>query len=182
MGGRPFLIRILIAGISCLLLLLATTPTTHAADLRLSLGHFRVDVTPPIGDGPCVGCMPKVDSIEHPLELRGVVLRSGDDTYVIAAIDFCGICNTSDEVLREAMARGAETTRERVALQSLHQHSAPILDADAVRLLHGEKSAQFAQHLRFTNDIASRTAKAIEKSLADLQPVSRVVGTKALVE
>jgi hypothetical protein len=67
-----------------------------AAEVPLRLSTFRVDVTPPIGDGPCVGCMPKVASIEHPLELRGIVLRADKRTFVISAIDFCGICNTSD--------------------------------------------------------------------------------------
>jgi hypothetical protein len=60
--------------------------------------------------------MPKVASIEHPLELRGIVLRADSGTFVIAAIDYCGICNTSDETIRDAMARAAGTTRERVAL------------------------------------------------------------------
>ena len=166
----------------CLLLLLFTISDALAADLQLSLANFRVDVTPPVGNGPCVGCMPQVSSIEHPLEMRGVVLQSGDETYVIASIDFCGICNTSDEVIRDAIAQAAGTTRTRVALQSLHQHSAPILDADAVRLLHGEKSEQLDQHLKFTDDIASNAAKAIEESLAERKPVTRVVGSKALVE
>ena len=144
-----------------------------AADCRaigadLTLANFRVDVTPPIGDGPCVGCMPKVGRIEHPLEMRGVVLRSGDDSYVIAAIDFCGICNTSDEVLRDAMAKAAGTTRERVA--------------DAVRILHGSGSPELAKHIQFTNEIAQRTAIAIEGSLSEMKVVTRVVGTKAIVE
>jgi hypothetical protein len=171
-----------ICSLSCWLVILTTASDREANGAEVRLANFRVDVTPPIGDGPCVGCMPKVSSIEHPLELRGVVLHSGDDCYVIAAIDFCGICNTSDEVLRDAMAKAAGTTRERVALQSLHQHSAPILDADAVRILHGEGSPELAKHIQFTNEIAQRTAIAIEGSLGELKTVTRVVGTKAIVE
>ena len=163
-------------------LCLMATATVQAAEPTFRVATFRVDVTPPIGDGPCVGAMPTVTSIEHPLELRGVVLRTASDTFVIAAIDFCGICNTSDDVIRDAMARAAGTTRPRVALQSLHQHSAPILDADAVRHLHGERSGPLAQHLRFTDDIASRTATAIAESLKQLQPVTKVVGSKAKVD
>ena len=161
------------------------TGQTHQATLsagELELATFRIDVTPPIGNGPCVGCMPEISSIEHPLELRGIVLRVDERTFVIAAIDYCGICNTSDETLRDAMATAAGTTREQVALQSLHQHSAPILDADAVRILHGEKSEQLAQHLKFTNDIASRTATAISESIRQLQPVTKIVASKARVD
>lgn len=171
-----------ICSLSCWLVILATASDRRAIGADLTLASFRVDVTPPIGDGPCVGCMPTVGSIEHPLEMRGVVLRSGDDSYVIAAIDFCGICNTSDEVLRDAMAKAAGTTRERVALQSLHQHSAPILDADAVRILHGEGSPELARHIQFTNEIAQRTAIAIQGSLSEMKTVTRVAGTKAIVE
>ena len=129
------------------------TASVHPAESK-----FRVDVTPPIGDGPCVGAMPTVTSIEHPLEIRGVVLRTASDSFVIASIDYCGICNTSDETIRDAMARAAGMTRQRVALQSRHQHTAPTLDADAVRLLHGKKCEQLARHLRFTDEIAKRAA------------------------
>ena len=171
-----------VCNVGCLLLISIAAADCRAIGADLSLANFRVDVTPPIGDGPCVGCMPKVSSIEHPLEMRGVVLRSGEDSYVIAAIDFCGICNTSDEVLRDAMAKAAGTTRERVALQSLHQHSAPILDADAVRILHGSGSPELAKHIQFTNEIAQRTSIAIEGSLSEMKTVTRVAGTKAIVE
>ena len=161
---------------------LITAGNATAAESVLRAATFRVDVTPAIGEGPCVGCMPRVASIEHPLELRGIVLRVAERTFVIAAIDYCGICNTSDETLRGAMACAAETTMDRVSLQSLHQHSAPILDADAVRLLHGENSEQLAQHLKFTDDIASRTATAIEESMKRLQPVTKIVASKAKVD
>ncbi|MBL8816997.1 MAG: hypothetical protein JNL58_13290 [Planctomyces sp.] len=160
----------------------AVEPRTIAMEPRLTLAPFRADVTPPIGDGPCVGCMPTVTSIEHPLELRGIVLRAGTDVYVIAAVDYCGICNTSDEYIRDEMARAAGTTRDRVVLQSLHQHTAPILDADAVRILHGEHSEQLKQHLRFTKDVATRAADAILKAVPFAQSVTRVVATKAIVE
>ena len=172
----------MVCNVSCLLLISIAAADCRAIGADLTLANFRVDVTPPIGDGPCVGCMPKVSSLEHPLELRGIVLRSGDDSYVIAAIDFCGICNTSDEVLRDAMAKAAGTTRERVALQSLHQHSAPILDVEAVKILHGEVSPELARHVQFTNEIAQRTAIAIQSSLSEMKTVTRVVGTKAIVE
>ena len=112
---------------------LMTAAATFAAEPVLQLATFRADVTPPIGDGPCVGFMPKVDSIEHPLELRGIVLRANGQTFVIAALDYQGLCNSSDEEFRKRMAEAAGTTPGRVALQSLHQHSAPVLDADAMR-------------------------------------------------
>lgn len=170
------------AWVSGTILGLIAASNASAAESRLQTATFRADVTPTIGDGPCVGCMLKVASIEHPLELRGILLRVDERTFVIAAIDYCGICNTSDETIRGAMARAAGTTMDRVALQSLHQHSAPILDSDAVRILHGEKSEQLAQHLKFTDDIASRIATAIEESIKRFQPVTNIVASKAKVD
>ena len=56
-----------------------------------------------------------------------------------------------------------------------------ILDADAVRILHGEDSKELAQNVTFTNDIAARTATAIQSTIRQLKPVTHVVGTKAKV-
>ena len=77
---------------------------TFAAEPVLQLATFRVDVTPPIGDGLCVGFMPKIESVEHPLELRGIVLRANGQTFVIAALDYQGLCNSSDDEFRRRMA------------------------------------------------------------------------------
>ena len=44
------------------------TAAALAEEPTLQLATFQADVTPPISDGPCVGFMPKVVSVEHPLE------------------------------------------------------------------------------------------------------------------
>ncbi len=161
---------------------LMVAAVTFAAEPVLQLATFRADVTPPIGDGPCVGFMPKVDSVEHPLELRGIVLRANGQTFVIAAIDYQGLCNSSDDEFRRRMSDAAGTTPGRVALQSLHQHTAPVLDADAMRLLHGDDSEPLRQHLAFTTQMAERAAKAIREALPQLKPVTRIVGSRAKAE
>ena len=168
-----------------ILLVMATWLIATAAlgaDPVLQLTTFRADVTPPIGDGPCVGFMPKIASVEHPLELRGIVLRVNGQTFVIAALDYQGLCNSSDDEFRRHMADAAGTTPGQVALQSLHQHSAPALDADAVRLLHGDDSEPLRQHLAFTTQMAERAAKAIREALPKLKPVTRIVGSRAKAE
>jgi hypothetical protein len=152
----------------------------HAAELTIAT--FRADVTPPLGNGPCVGCMPKVTSVEHPLELKGLVLTSGLDTYVIAAIDFCGLCNSSDEAVRDALAVAAGTTRERVALQSLHQHSAPILDAEATAVLYGPESEELRAHQAFTEEIGRRAAEAIKAARNRARPVTLITASSARVD
>ena len=163
------------AGVMCVTVCVAAEPA-------LELGTFQADVTPQVGAGPCVGSMPKVETIEHPLELRGIVLKAHGAVYVIAAVDFCGICNRSDETIRQAMANAAGTTLERVSLQSLHQHTAPILDADAVRLLHGDPSPELSRHLRFTDFVATQASQAIVATLPRLREVSRIDGSRAMVD
>ncbi len=150
------------------------------AELRIAT--FVADVTPAEGEGPCVGFMPRVESVEHPLLLKGVVLEAGAETCVIAAIDYCGICNSSDLRLREELAEAAGTTPERVALQSLHQHTAPVLDADAARILFGAESARFREHVEFTERIAVEAADAVRASLDGMRSVTRIACTKARVE
>lgn len=165
------------------LLALVGTSVPGGGDARaadLTVATFRVDVTPPLGDGPCVGFMPRVTSVEHPLELRGVVLRTTSATFVLAAIDYCGICNTSDDTLRDALAEAAGTTRDRVALQSLHQHSAPVLDADAVAMLHGEGSERHRAHLAFTAELARRARVEITRGRA--QRVLKILASSARVD
>jgi len=161
---------------------LMTAAAAFAAEPGLQLVTFRADVTPPIGDGPCVGFMPKVDSVEHPLEVRGIVLRANGQTFVIAALDYQGLCNSSDDEFRRRMAEAAGTTPGRVALQSLHQHSAPVLDADAMRLLHGDDSEPVRRHIAFTTQMADRTAAAIREAVPKIKPVVRVVGSRAKAE
>ena len=161
---------------------LCVTSLTSADDLMLQVATFRADMTPPIGEGPCVGFMPKVDSIEHPLELRGIVLRANSKTYVIAALDYQGLCNSSDDEFRRRLAEAAGTTPDRVALQSLHQHTAPVLDADGVRLLHGDDSLELRRHLEFTKLVTDRAAESVRTALPKLKPVARVVGSRAKVD
>lgn len=151
-----------------------------AADVELAT--FQVDVTPPLGEGPCLGFMPLVQRIEHPLELRGLLIRAAGDVYIVAAVDYCGICNSSDATFRERLAQAAQTTSDRVALQSLHQHTAPVLDADAARLLYGAASERVAAHLEFTEAVTSRVAAEIRAARHRLIPVARIVGSRARVE
>lgn len=166
-----------------LLIVMWLMPTAMMAEEpMLQLATFRADVTPPIGEGPCVGFMPKIASIEHPLELRGIVLRTNGESFVLAALDYQGLCNSSDDEFRQRMAEAAETTPGRVALQSLHQHTAPVLDADAVRILHGDDSEPLRQHLAFTKQMAERAAAAIREALPKMKPITRIIGSRAKVD
>jgi hypothetical protein len=60
----------------------------------------------------------------------------GDEKpVVLCAIDFCEIRGADHVHWREVLAKAAGTTPERVALHSLHQHNAPLVDTAVQKLL-----------------------------------------------
>jgi hypothetical protein len=148
---------------------------------ELSIGLFSVDITPPVGEGACLGFMPSVHEIEHPLLLKGVVLRSTGATWVLAAADLCGVCNSSHDRLRRVLADAVESTEDRVVVQSLHQHTAPVLDLDSARLIHGENHPRYQAHLDYQELVEQAARNGASGALKSLRPVTRVVGSQAKV-
>jgi hypothetical protein len=63
------------------------------------------------------------------------VLLSDEKPVVLCAIDFCEIRGADHIHWREVLAKAAGTSAERVALHSLHQHNAPLVDNAAQKLL-----------------------------------------------
>ena len=81
-------------GLFSVIILFAVATSASAAETVLHLATFRVDVTPPIGDGPCVGCMPKVSSIEHPLvecQLFAQQVAAKNSFTCVAGYGECGV-------------------------------------------------------------------------------------------
>ena len=160
---------------------------TFAADAEstIQVATFRADLTPPLGEGACIGFMPTVASLEHPLEMRGIVLRrlgpAGTETFVIAALDYQGLCNSTDDLFRRRLAKAAGTSVERVAIQSLHQHTAPVLDVDGAKLLFADEPQRWQAHAAFAEAMAERAGQAVNESLAHFRPLSRVVASMAKV-
>jgi hypothetical protein len=129
-----------------------------------------------------MGVIDEVKLVEHPLEARGVVLEFGGATHVITAIDYCGLCNASHDLFCEKIAAAAGAKPGDVALQALHQHTAPVLDTDGARLLYAADEKTLEAHLRFSAEKADRVADAVKKALPNLQPVTRLVASRAKVE
>ena len=105
-----------------------------AAAPRFTVAPFFADVTVPIGHGMMGGYW-KAKSVVDPLYAKGVVLSGGDKPVVFVSVDWCEIRNASFDRWREALARAAGTTRERVLVSAIHQHEAPVTDLEAQRIL-----------------------------------------------
>src|SRR5437763_7514174 len=122
------MIRHLVCCLGVLGLLTAPAP---AGEAPLRIAVFRADVTPPLGTPLCDALVPPAREIVDPLSARGVILLTGQKPIVLCAVDWVGIGNGGYEAFREALAKAAGTTRERVAVHCLHQHDAPGCDFTA---------------------------------------------------
>lgn len=113
----------------CAVSVLATEPPAFR------LATFSVDVTPPVGH-PCMGGgIAPVREVADPLFAKGLVLTGGDRPWVLVSFDWCEIRGTSFDQWRRGLAEAADTLPERVMVHSTHVHDAPVMDADAEKLL-----------------------------------------------
>jgi hypothetical protein len=132
----------------------------------LHLATFACDITPPIGHPLCGGWIEPVRAVDDPLRALGVVLLGPGAPIVLCALDWCGVRNEANLVWRQALARAAHTTPERVALQCVHPHNAPFADLEAERLLEQATNAPLSLNLKFFDRVVGQTALAVRDSLA----------------
>jgi len=150
-----------------------------AADEPVKVGVFVIDATPPLGSPLAYGPAKEVTT---PLSCRGVVLLGKDRPVVLCAVDWIGIGNDGQKEFRESLARAAETSVERVAVQTLHQHGAPRCDFSADRLLarYGINDQVF--DAAFARGVIDRTAKAVNQAVDRAEPVTHLGLGQAVVE
>jgi hypothetical protein len=156
--------------------------TFSAFGESLRLATFRADVTPLVGAPLCGGLVKPVAGVSEPLLALGVVILSDDKPVVLCAVDWCEI-RTGDHVhWREVLAQAAGTTPERVAVQSLHQHNAPIGDAASHRLLAGFASPPSVMDLEWAERALKGVAASLEAGLKNAVPLTHVAHGEAAVE
>ncbi|MEQ8786325.1 MAG: hypothetical protein RIC55_08495 [Pirellulaceae bacterium] len=153
-----------------------------AAPPRYRLSTFSADVTPPLGHPLIAGWRQPAKTIKDRLTIKGVCLTGAGQPLVIAGLDWCELRNDSYDAWRDALARAAGTTRERVLLSCVHQHDAPYADLTAQKLLDevGLEGEMF--DVAFHNDCVERSAAALKKSLATARPVTHFGAGQAKVE
>ncbi|AMV39125.1 hypothetical protein VT85_16930 [Planctomyces sp. SH-PL62] len=158
---------------------LATRAEAFEAPKPLKAGLFSVDATPPVGSpltyDPTTG-------VAHPLSSKGVVLIGEGEPIVLCALDWIGVANDGQREFREALARAAGTSVERVQVHTLHQHDAPICDfsSDAILAEQGINAEFFDSPL--ARDVIARTAEAVKKAVADARPISHVGLGEGIIE
>lgn len=152
----------------------AGTVRAHAAtDHRLWVSTFKADVTPALGT-PIYPSFEPLAVIEHPLFAKGVVLESNGQRYVLCALDWCLLRNSSHAFWRETIAAGAGVPTSHVALQTVHQHTAPNFDADAAAVLENLPNVPPQPTIASMHDPAKGVAEAVKASLPNVQPVDAI--------
>ncbi len=142
----------------------AAAPESPAA---FRIATFSADITPPLGHALCGGMVAPAARIADPLSARGLLLWSGGEPIVIAALDWTELRNDAYQVWRAELARAAGTTPSRVLLSCVHQHDAPYADLDAQRLLDAQGLKGFHVdpdfHERAVRSVAAAVREAAGK-------------------
>ncbi len=162
-------------------LALGCLPTTVArAATGLHVATFRCDITPPLGQ-PMFACDP-LRKVEQPLLAKGIVLEAGGERYVLCALDWCELCNGSYDAWRSAIAAAAGAKVAHVAVQSVHQHTAPLVDMDAQKLLAEVGAAEAHLAPKVVDEIEQRLVAAVKQSLDRLEPFDQIGAGQAKVD
>jgi hypothetical protein len=163
-------------------LFLALAAPLAAAETPLRIATFEADITPPIGTPLCDGLVQPAKEIVDPLSVRGIVLLTAAKPIVLCAMDWVGVGNSGYEAFREALARAAGTTKDRVRVHCLHQHDAPGCDfaADELLALHGLGGKLFDP--AFARKVIQRVADAVNRAMKNPVTVTHIGIGKAKVE
>jgi hypothetical protein len=148
----------------------------------LHLATFQADVTPPLGHPLCGGWIEPVRGVDDPLRALGVVLLGAGAPVVLCAVDWTGLRNEANWSWRQALAKAAHTTPERVAVHCVHPHNTPFADVEAERLLQSVPGAPPSLDLKFFDRAVQRCADAVQTSLKHTSRFNHIGVGQARVE
>src|SRR4051812_5689952 len=164
-------------------LLALSVPGVEAAEQHAAarLATFRADVTPPIGAPLCGGLVKPVAGITDPLLALGVVILGAGKPIVLCALDWCELRGADHVHWREQLARAAGTTPERVAVQTLHQHNAPLADTVAAGICAEVPSPLPVYDFAWAEQALAGVARAVADALEHAQPLTQISHGEAKV-
>ena len=157
----------------------AADDASAAGGLRIAT--FRVDVTPPVGHSLCGGWIKPVEVVDDPLEALGVVILGAGKPIVICAVDWTGLLNSAHIAWRKALAEGAGTTSDRVAVQCVHQHNAPFACLDAQKIVAQYKELPEIVEPEFFETCLGRLREAVRGAIAGAKPLTAIATGEGVV-
>ncbi len=152
-----------------------------SADVEIRVATFKTDITPPLGT-PWYPSYKPLDTIEHPLLAKGVVIETNEKRYVLCSMDWCEIINNSYYRLREMIANAVKTEPDAVIVSTVHQHTAPMCNENIYEVLEKiENPPPFPSKEAFEPAFQNIT-QAVEKALSQLEPCNMIEVGSAKVE
>jgi hypothetical protein len=152
-----------------------------AATEGLRLATFDVDATPPVGSRLMYD--PMVNSWDQGLRAKGVVLLGAGLPIVMVSVDWIGIANESQDAFKEALARAAGTTPERVAVHAIHQHDAPVADFGSEKIFKDAGMDPISFEGTFARELIRRLEEGVKLGLSKSQPLTHLgLGQAQVVE
>lgn len=148
----------------------------------LQIATFQADITPPLGSPLCGGLVMPAQAVDDRLDARGVVLTGDGLPIVLCALDWVQINNREYDAWREALANAAGTTASRVAIQCVHPHNTPWVDVAADLAIQAAESTLETIDSSSVEAAKLRTAAAVRRSLANLQPFTHLGTGQAAVD
>jgi hypothetical protein len=169
------------AFVACLCLASVNSPAQASAADMPRVATFRCDVTPPLGE-PMI-CCDAIATIESPLLAKGIVIDADGQRYVLCAVDWCELCNGAYDSMRKRIAVAAAADVSHVALHTVHQHTAPVVDSSAQKLLADVGMAK-GVHLdpKAFEEIEKRLAGAVGDAVKRLELFDQVGTGQAKVD
>jgi hypothetical protein len=141
---------------------------------QLQIATFQVDATPPFGTPLCGGACLMAKKIVDPLSARGIILLTDQLPIVLCAVDWVGIGNEGYDAWRDALAVAAHTTRDRVAVHTVHQHDAPLCDFSAEKILVSHGLGGTMTNDAFVRKTITQAAEAARQALEHIRPVTHL--------
>ncbi len=148
---------------------------------ELKVATFSCDLTPPLGS-PIYPSYKPLEIIEEPLLGKGIILQAGSKRYVLCAVDWCTLCNSSHELFRQKLAKAVDTPVDHVSVHTVHQHTAPNINGDVQRLLDKYPNPPPYVNFALLEEVTDRLAGAARDALKRLEPFDRVGLGQARVE
>lgn len=148
---------------------------------QLSIAPFRFDVTPPVGHSCCGGWITPVKTVDDALEAIGFVLLGSGKPIVVCAVDWTGILNSGHLAWRQALAVAAGTTPDRVAVQCVHQHNAPMACPDTQKLLDAQGDLPAVVDMAFFQRCLEKGGEAVRQAVAQTRPCTHLAVGQAKV-
>ncbi len=149
----------------------------------VAVAPFEVELTPPEKTPSCR--VPElIIKFEHPLMAKGVLFQENNkkEKYVIVAIDWLGVCNSSYAKMQTEVAQAIGTKPENVAIQFVHQHTAPMFDRDAQNLLDQVKANVRMSNDEYLDKAAGILAKTVAAAAEKLVPLTHYATSWAVAD